>query len=486
MIRALSQHGRRGFGAAQSWSRWSPAALLAICLSATPIAAAEFSLAPGQKVIGEVRGYVVQPGEGLNEVARKFDLGYTALAAANPGVDQFNPGVGRRLMIPALYILPDAPRQGIVINLAQYRLFYFPPGGNRVETYPVGLAVFGSKTPLGASSVVRKEPNPTWYPPASIRAERPELPAMIPPGPDNPLGDYALHLGWPRYLIHGTNKPDGTGRNVSHGCIRMYPEDIERLFNEVSVGTQVRTVSQPAGAGWSEDGGLYVKVFPSKQQVEEIDVDHPVSYEPAAGVDSLVRAAASSSTDSVDWRVVQQAAQERTGMPLRVAEKGAAGVARNAVQPYDQYAAQPSYGQYPAQPSYNQYAAQPSYSQYAAQPPYYGYAAQPAYDPNAARPPYDRDAAGSRPPYPAGRPVPASSAYRTYYDREAAPPYYGYDRQAEQWAPPGPADEPPAAARSSARKRSDRPRQEAETLTPPQGYYEGPSSPGPYPWSSPR
>ena len=127
---------------------------------------------------------MVQPGEGLNDIARKFDLGYTALAAANPGVDQFSPGVGRRLIIPALYVLPDAPRRGIVINLAQYRMFYFPPGGDRVETYPLGLGVIGKKTPLGATSVVRKEPNPTWYPPPSIRAERPELPPMIPPRPE--------------------------------------------------------------------------------------------------------------------------------------------------------------------------------------------------------------------------------------------------------------------------------------------------------------
>src|ERR1700693_2830386 len=135
-----------------------------------PAATREFRLTPGQKAVGEVGQYVVQPGENLNDIARKFDLGYTALAAANPGVDQFAPGVGRRLIIPALYVLPDAPRRGIVINLAQYRLFYFPSGGDRVETYPLGLGVIGKKTPLGATSVVRKEPDPHWDPPASVRA----------------------------------------------------------------------------------------------------------------------------------------------------------------------------------------------------------------------------------------------------------------------------------------------------------------------------
>jgi L,D-transpeptidase ErfK/SrfK len=380
MIRALSQGGERGCGVVRHYPRWCGAALLALCALASSAGAAEYPLAPGQKVVGEIVEYVVRPGEGLNEIARKFDLGYTALAAANPGVDQFTPEVGRRLIIPSLYILPDAPRQGIVINLAQWRLFYFPPGGDRVETYPLGLSVFGSKTPLGATSVVRKEPNPTWYPPPSIRAERPELPAMIPPGPNNPLGDFALHLGWPRYLIHGTNKPDGTGRNVSHGCVRMYPEDIERLFNEVSVGTPVRTVSQPAGAAWSEDGGLYVRVYPSKSQVEEIDIDRPVSPDPAPGVESLVRGEAGSHAD-VDWEAVQRAAQERTGIPIVVADRS--GMARLHRRPaYDRQTVQ-RFDRAPAQPAYDRAAAQsyvPPYGRNATQPDYYSGSAQyPAY-----------------------------------------------------------------------------------------------------------
>jgi L,D-transpeptidase ErfK/SrfK len=227
MIWALSQGKARG----NCWPRaYSAAILLISVLAAHPAAAGEYPLAPGQKVVGEIREYVIQPGEGMNDIARKFNVGYTALAAANPGVDQFAPGVGRRLIIPSLYILPDAPREGIVLNLGQYRLFYFPPGGDRVFTYPIGIGVSGWKTPVGATRVVRKDTNPTWYPPASIRAERPELPAIVPPGPDNPLGNYALYLGWPRFLIHDTNKPDGVGRNVSHGCVHLYPDDIAQLY----------------------------------------------------------------------------------------------------------------------------------------------------------------------------------------------------------------------------------------------------------------
>jgi L,D-transpeptidase ErfK/SrfK len=291
----------------------------------------EFALTPEQKVVGEVREYVVQPGEGLNDIARKFSLGYTALAAANPGVDQFTPGVGRRLIIPSLYVLPDAPRQGVVINLAQYRLFYFPPGGSRVETFPVGLGEIGKTTPLGATRVVRKEANPTWHPPPSIRAERPQLPAAIRPGPDNPLGHYALYLGWPRYLIHGTNKPDGVGRNVSHGCVRMYPEDVERLFGKLSVGASVRTVNQPATAGWAGNR-LYLQVYPSKTQTEEIDTARLVSLEPARGTRNVVRAAAGRYAEAVDWRAVAKAAQERTGAPVLVADRSASAPRLNEAQ----------------------------------------------------------------------------------------------------------------------------------------------------------
>jgi L,D-transpeptidase ErfK/SrfK len=435
MIGALSRVRERSRGSARCRSQWCAAALVAFCASVLPAAAAEYPLAPGQKVVGQIGEYVVQPGEGLNEIARKFDLGYTALAAANPGVDQFEPGAGRRLIIPSLYVLPDAPHQGIVINLAQWRLFYFPPGGDRVETYPLGLSVFGSKTPLGATSVVRKEPNPTWYPPPSIRAERPELPAMIPPGPENPLGDYALHLGWPRYLVHGTNKPDGVGRNVSHGCVRMYPADIERLFSEVSVGTPVRTVNQSAGAGWSEDGGLFVKVFPSKNQVEQIDIDSPVSSEPADGVDRMVRAAAGNYADAVDWDAVLQAARERTGIPVRVADKS--GVARDRTRPdYSREAARSYYDRGAdgrsdaAGRSYDRGAAGSSYA------PAYGTATPySSYDRDLAGPTYDRDTAGpsSAPDYGRGAAYPGY-APPAYYGRSPAQSYLPYNAPPpEQW-----------------------------------------------------
>ena len=319
MIWDLSDTRRRAVGVCRRCSFAAGALVIAI-LAGVPAIAAEYSIARGQKVIGEQRPYAIQQGDVFPDIARRFDIGYTALVAANPGVDPWVPGLGRRITIPSLFILPDAPQQGIVINLAQWRLFYFPPGGGRVETYPLGLGTIGQRTPIGATRVVRKDPNPAWYPPASIRAEKPELPAIVPPGPDNPLGAYALRLGWPTYLIHGTNKPDGVGRNVSHGCIRLYPEDIAKLFAAVAVGTPVRTVEQQATAGWIDDG-LYVQIYPSKSQTEEIDIDQPATPEAAEGVRELVSAAAGAYVETVDWLAVEEARNQRSGMPVRVATR---------------------------------------------------------------------------------------------------------------------------------------------------------------------
>ncbi|HEV8679661.1 MAG TPA: L,D-transpeptidase family protein [Stellaceae bacterium] len=321
---------RRGIGCRLSGA-------VALCtLAAVPAAAAEFSVAPGQNVVGGLQRYVVKAGDVFPDIARRFDVGYTALVAANPGVDPWGPGVGRAMTIPSVYVLPDAPYRGVVINLGQWRLFYFPPGGDRVLTFPIGIGVIGWKTPLGTSRVVRKEANPAWYPPPSVRAEHraegDDLPAVVPAGPDNPLGAFALYLGWPRYLVHGTNKPDGVGRNVSHGCIRLYPDDIEKLFAAVPIGTPVRVVNQPATAGWAGDR-LYVQIHPSQAQADEIDTEQRVTPDPAQGVRPLVMAAAGTSADALDWDAVEKAARARIGIPVKVAERSAYAAAAPAAAP---------------------------------------------------------------------------------------------------------------------------------------------------------
>jgi len=289
-------------------------AALAMGLISTPAPAAMFSLAPGQTAVGVVDYYLTHDVDTLLDVARHYDLGYTQLIAANRAIDPWLPGENRKVVIPNFYLLPDVPHQGIVINLAQQRLFYFPPGGHFVEIFPIGVGVQGWVTPLGDTRVTEKQVHPSWFPPPSILAEEPGLPKMIPPGPGNPLGDYALQLGWPSYLIHGTDKPFGVGRNVSHGCIRLYPEDIEKLFREVAVGTPVRVIAEEVTAAWIGDD-LYVSVFPNKSQTDELDIGEPMTPETPPDLTSGVLKAAGIRTDRIDWNAVAAAGRERSGVP---------------------------------------------------------------------------------------------------------------------------------------------------------------------------
>jgi len=286
-----------------------------------PVLTNRFALTSDQIEVGAVGVYVTRKDDTLLDVARRFDLGFTQLMTANPGIDPWQPGVGRRITLPGLYLLPDGPRRGIVINLAQNRLYYFPPGGGTVETYPIGVGVQGRSTPIGTTHVVAKRTHPRWVVPASIRREKPELPAVVPPGPDNPLGDYAFQLGWPSYLIHGTNKPDGIGRNVSHGCIQLYPEDVERLFGEVAIGTPVRVVNDGAQTAWI-NGDLYLAIFPTKEQEEQIDVDEKMTPILSPHLKQRVAAAAGDRAADIDWETVERAERDRSGVPVRITVKG--------------------------------------------------------------------------------------------------------------------------------------------------------------------
>jgi L,D-transpeptidase ErfK/SrfK len=299
-------------------SIWLPiAALLALAIGVPPVAGKEFPLERGQTAIGSVGEYTTEDKDTLLDVARSNDLGYTELMIVNPGVNPWVPGQDRRIIVPGFYLLPDGPRRGIVLNLPEQRVFYFPPGGNRVETYPIGAGVEGWVTPIGSTRIVSKQVHPGWSVPASIRRERPELPAYVPPGPDNPMGDLAMGLAWSGFYLHGTNKPDGVGRNVSHGCIHFYPEDIDRLFHEVPVGTSVRVINQEVATGWINNQ-LYVAVFPNKQQVDQIDVEEPMTRTLPADLVQRVRTAAGDHADDVDWALVTHLGLERRGIPTAV------------------------------------------------------------------------------------------------------------------------------------------------------------------------
>ncbi|PWY32649.1 L,D-transpeptidase family protein [Vibrio vulnificus] len=207
--------------------------------------------AEGSRLIGRIQHHVVEKGETMANIAKQYDVGFLALMAANKGVDPFLPQEGYVLSIPSEMVLPPVEYQGIVINLAELRLYYFEPELGKVHVFPVGIGRVGRDTPEMVTSIREKRPNPTWTPPASIRKEYREkgieLPKIIPAGPDNPLGEYALRLAYGSgdYLIHGTNKDFGIGLRVSTGCIRMEPKDIEWLFSQVDKGQRVKIINQP-------------------------------------------------------------------------------------------------------------------------------------------------------------------------------------------------------------------------------------------------
>ncbi|HUH83966.1 MAG TPA: L,D-transpeptidase family protein [Stellaceae bacterium] len=282
--------------------------------------ATELPLVAGLPAAGAVGSDVVESGETLMDVARRDDLGYTQLVAANRGIDPWLPAAGSRIVVPSFYLLPEAPHRGIVVNLAEERLFYYPLGGRTVETYPIGIAVDEGATPLGTTRIVAKVARPPWYPPASIHAQRPELPRAIPPGPDDPLGAFALFLGWPGFLIHGTNKPDSVGRHVSHGCFHLYPEDVARLYREVPIGTPVDIVNQPVELQWVGDA-LFLEVHPSADQAEALESGGTPPPSPPADLVARVTAAAGDDAARIDWPAVARAGLERDGIPVQVATR---------------------------------------------------------------------------------------------------------------------------------------------------------------------
>lgn len=269
-----------------------------------------------EALIGADSIHVVQPSDTLLDVARNADVGYVAIRAANPGVDPWLPEAGRTLRLPTRHLLPDAPRRGIVINLPELRLYYFPPSG-AVQSYPIGIGGEGKETPVGTSWVEAKRTHPIWYPTATERADEPDLPEMVPPGPDNPMGDYAIYLSRKGYAIHGSNRPYSIGRRDSNGCIRLYPEDIARLFAAVPLGARVTVVDQPVKLGWSQ-GELYLEIHPTQREADLIEGGAEIPPESAPAVDDLVLAAAGSARGRIDWYAVDLAAQQRNGMPVRI------------------------------------------------------------------------------------------------------------------------------------------------------------------------
>jgi L,D-transpeptidase ErfK/SrfK len=232
-----------------------------------PISRNFFTLdSPDQSVIGEPQIVYTMEENTFSDLAREYGLGFDEIVAANPDIDPWLPGDETAVLLPTQYVLPDVPRRGLILNIASKRLFYFPEVAEgapvQVLTYPIGIGRVGWETPLGDTTVISKARDPSWYVPASVRREHAELgnplPAIVPPGPDNPLGHFVLKLDMPGYLIHGTNQPYGVGMRVSHGCVRLYPENIEPLYDMVGLGEPVTIINEPYLAGW-RDGELYLE-----------------------------------------------------------------------------------------------------------------------------------------------------------------------------------------------------------------------------------
>ncbi|ATM05050.1 murein L,D-transpeptidase [Raoultella planticola] len=281
--------------------------------------AVDYPLPPANsRLIGQNQWWTVQEGDrNLQAIARHFDTAAMLILEANDTLAPVEPKPGTQVLIPSQMLLPDVPREGIVVNLAELRLYYFPPGQNQVQVYPLGIGQQGLETPEMTTRVGQKIPNPTWTPTAGIRARSLEkgikLPPVVPAGPNNPLGRYALRLAYGNgeYLIHGTSAPDSVGLRVSSGCMRMNAADIQALFSQVKTGTPVRVINQPVKFAIEPDGKRYVEVHRPLTQDEAGNtrtIPHtlPAAFHQFAG------------DKTVDDAQIKKALSRRAGYPVVV------------------------------------------------------------------------------------------------------------------------------------------------------------------------
>mgnify|MGYP001816969603 FL=1 len=317
------------------------AALVCLLVAAQSVRAEIYELPPeGYDVIGAVATVTARLEDTLVDIARRHGLGYEDVVRANPDVNVWLPGAGTEVVLPTQFVLPPGPREGIVLKLAEYRLYYYPKAKDGetayVMTYPISIGRMDWETPLGRTAVISKVRNPSWYVPKSVLEEheadgRP-LPPVVPPGPDNPLGEYAMRLGLPGYLIHGTNRPAGVGMRVTHGCVRMFPEDIEYLFGKIDLQTPVRIINEPVKMGWVGDE-LVMEVHPVLESPppppEEGSVE-PVSGDPLAGlpefkdplsyVTEQFIATTAERAGQLDWDLAEELLDRSDGIPVTVGE----------------------------------------------------------------------------------------------------------------------------------------------------------------------
>lgn len=272
---------------------------------------------PDVQVVGELKWTQSIANDDFNSLSRRYGIGYYEIKEANPGIPPTDIQPGTIIVLPTRFILPPGPRKGIVINLAELRLYYY--SSNQVYTYPLGIGRDGWNTPLGPSRIIQKLKNPTWYVPKSIRIasekEGIHLPERVPPGEDNPLGPYALRLHYHNYLIHGTNELEGVGRRSTAGCLRMFPEDVKQLYEQVTQGTPVNIIDQPYKAGWDSNKELYLEAHLPLQVVES------TSPEMQALLTKTISAAGRNKKIMIDWERAQRIINENLGIPQSIEKK---------------------------------------------------------------------------------------------------------------------------------------------------------------------
>ncbi len=286
-----------------------------------------------QNYIGELQYVTAKYEDTLVHIGRDYDVGFVEMRAANPHLDPWIPGAGAKVTIPTMHLLPDAPHESVVINLAEMRMYYYKTPGQAPQTYPIGIGRDGLLTPVGTTTVVRKKAGPTWTPTPRMRNEDPTLPAVVGPGPDNPMGTHALYLGFPQVAIHGTNKPYGIGRRVSSGCIRMFPEDIGKVFDQVPVGAKVTVVDQPIKAAWIGDK-FYLEVHPTQDQATMMEREGAVpDYEMSEKDLAYIMRKAGPGVEKLDWASIRKVVKERSGYPVAIAQGSGSSAAATVAPP---------------------------------------------------------------------------------------------------------------------------------------------------------
>jgi L,D-transpeptidase ErfK/SrfK len=302
--------------------------IIALLLASTPLQATIFLLPnnPNDRLIRakdmltNSQAFTTK-GDDLLDIARRLDLGQNEIVRLNPKVDRWLPALNSVVQLQNTRLLPDTEKKGIVLNLPEFRLYYYQPSyknkSANILTHPISIGRPNWETPLGKTKVIAKKENPDWRPPESVKKEHAEngdpLPDIVPAGPDNPLGLFALRLSIPGgYLIHGTNKPFGVGLRVSHGCIRMYPKDIKKLFPLVKVGTTVTIVNHPIKVGWL-NATLYIEIHPPLEEL-------PFDYLLAVSLD-LIRQENNGSLPTINTEVLKQAIIKKSGIPIKIYEK---------------------------------------------------------------------------------------------------------------------------------------------------------------------